>query len=108
MAACNKINELKSKNFYQEVKKLSKYKQFPNLPNLIENNKEYTTDQEKQNYLQNAMKEGISDNCDKNAKTVIDEWYKKYFSNQIHPRERTTFEHADYYQQLQNSKDNIS
>lgn len=108
IAACNKINELKGKNFYNEVKKLSKYKQFPNIPNLIENNKEYITDQEKaqlfaEHYVR-RYKFGEDDNYDKNAKTMIDEWYKKYFSNQIHPRERTTLEHADYYQQLHNSK----
>lgn len=106
--ACNKINDSKGKKFYQEVNKLSKYKYHHHIPTLVENNKEFKTDQEKADLFARHYMKVYKFNEDKyfddSTLGSINSWYHDYFENQQITVDNTTIDESDYFQLIHENK----
>lgn len=107
--ACNKINESKGRSFYQEIKKLSRYKQYNKIPTLIENGRSYSEDGEKvelfAKYYENAFNYDNDNNFDKSQERRVDQWYEKFFlTPKKIPAEEIKIDRETYFQIVHNSK----
>ena len=100
LSTCNEINQEKGKNFYNKIKKLTRYKASPSIPDLEENGVTYTSDQEKANkfydhYIQ-YFKERNHPSFDNDNKENINRWYNTYFNHHILEQPNTELDANDY------------
>lgn len=107
--ACNKINESKGRSFYQETKKLSRYKQYNKIPTLIENGRSYSEDTEKvemfAKHYENAFNYDNDDDFDKTHERKVNQWYEKFFTTPKNiPPEKIKIDRETYFQIVNNSK----
>lgn len=117
LETCTKIKHKQGRNFYQEVKKLSRYKKKSNIPTLEENGRYYTEDVDKANLFAEHFNKAYTEDQDINFNQVhydaINNWYQNYF-NTIPPHNNNTINEDMYFETLYNSKntapgfDNIS
>lgn len=85
---CEEINDQKGRLFWQQIKKVAKYRPVLNIPDLHHNNQICSTDQDKanlfaQNYKAVYEQHPNKDFCDNNFKE-INNCSKNYFKRRIH------------------------
>ncbi|CAH1107868.1 unnamed protein product [Psylliodes chrysocephalus] len=81
---CNEINEQQGKKYWQQIKKLSKYKQTPQIPQLEKNGQKFETDEEKAAIFADHFRDAfIEDNSPQfdNIHYELVPWHETYFSN---------------------------
>lgn len=106
--ACNSINESKGKSFYQQVKKLSRYKKIHKIPTILANNKEHKTDEEKTKIFASHLNQSYQYDRDKKFDTVmekqVDDWCDDYLSKKAKNDTPTKLDEDTYYELLHNSR----
>lgn len=103
LAACREINVAQGKNFYEKVKKLSRYKSTVRYPNLNENGREYNSDADKANIFADKFQLAYNFTehpCfDKTNLDRVNNWYDEFFHSQ--PTDAREFiEEDDYFEIL--------
>lgn len=106
---CNNINKLKGKNYWQEIRKLSKYKtNLAATPEIIYNNATYCTAQDKANafaeYYNEVFKAKYNADFDEDHFQNISTWYNNYFTPNNTPTEIPDITEEEYDEVLATGK----
>lgn len=84
---CSKIESQKGKNYWQQIRKLSRYKTKFIIPQLEDNGQIYSSDSEKAahfaKHFETAFKRGTDIHFDQNQHEQIASWYKNFFDNDM-------------------------
>lgn len=112
ITTCEDINYKKGKNYWNDIKKLSKYrnKNQSTVP-LKQNGRTYDTPEEKAQifaeYFEDSYKESRDDNFDNNHYENIETWFNTHYeeNNQTtHNPNEYTIDKAEYYNTLKHGK----
>ena len=94
--ACKNIEQQQGRNYWQEIKKLTKYKTTANIPTLTQNGKEYSEDKEKvevmAQHFSEAFKEKNYPEYDEANYNSTNNWYNEYFNQPNDNIDNTTYE----------------
>ena len=109
LEVCQEINKEQGRNYWQKIKKLSRYKKHNVMPQIEENNKCYTTDKEKTEifaeHFKNIYKETENDEFDVHHYNYVKRWHDNLLINrqqQLGNIKPITEE--EYYNVLHNGK----
>jgi hypothetical protein len=107
--ACASINEKKGKNYWETVKRLSRYKNSTSIQTIKENNRCYDTDADKarifKDYYTTAFREEINPKFDTQTFQKVTNWYNRYFANDsVTDNNTTEIDATDYYNILHRGK----
>lgn len=107
LQTCESINESRGRLFYQQVKKLSRYKTVPQLPVFKLNGQLYESDKDKADifatYYEDIYNEQFHPNFNQNQQQLINSWYLEYFNNNA-VEENVEIEEDEYFNILQYQK----
>lgn len=107
ITTCAEIQEKQGKNYWQQIKKLSKYKKSNTKIDIIENNVTYKSPQEKASifasHFRNTYKKTQDQNFDNDHKEEIERWYGAYIS-EIMPVEEQLIDETLYFEIVQQGK----
>lgn len=106
---CNNINSQQGKNYWQQIKKLSKYGTNVKQPQLEEGGKIYTEDQEKvelfAKHFEKSFEQDNDANFDQNHFEHINNWHNVYFQGQKdYNTEPYTIQEVQYLEILNKGK----
>lgn len=107
LEACQEINKQRGKNFYQQINKLTKYKNRHSIPTLEQNGSQYEEDAEKVNIFskqfEKAYKLEHNDNFNDQNYEMVNDWYNEYF-NTDYNQEVQQLEEEEYFKALHAQK----
>lgn len=99
---CDNINRMQGRNYWSEIKKLTKYKtSTSSIPTLEQGNRFYDKDNDKANvfslYYANLYKKPSENNLDEQTQTV-NNWFERFFQGEI--QNNIQIEDAEYLEVL--------
>lgn len=112
---CKEIEKLNNKNFWREIKYLTKYTKTNPLGEIHENDNIYYSDQDRADafarHFQKAFQYSNNSNFDNENYNIVNEWFEKYFANKKYTFTPISIkEYKDALKNLKNTspgKDNI-
>lgn len=108
LKTCENINIMKGKNYWQEIKKLSRYKSNNSTPTLIYNNKNYHTDQEKANLFAEQFEKTFQfqedNHFDADNLERVNNWYQNYFRIENAASQVPIITEEEYFETLSTGK----
>lgn len=106
---CKELNTLHGKNFWQQIKKLSRYKPKFNIPELSVEGKSYKSDEEKAklfaSHFSKTFKNDPSGQFDQDVFRTVNSWYSVYV-NQHSTTENIVLEEDTYFDIINEGKNN--
>ena len=108
---CNQINEQQGKTYWQQIKKLSKYKIKYQVPDLAVEGQTLEKDEEKAEafakHFKKAFQEDRDPNFDQQLYIQVSQWYEEYFdisTDQVQNQENFNIPEQRYFNILNSGK----
>lgn len=106
--SCKLMNETKGKTFFQEIRKMSKYKKTNSIPTIENNGQLYSSDQDKANIFADHFKDAFAFTSDQNYSNnqlnIVNEWYEKFIQEPTEVGPVAAIDVNEYYNILEQQK----